>query len=103
MELGLLKSDLEYIIESVKKIPEIEKAIIFGSRAKGNHKAGSDIDLAIDGVNINFDTVARLHYILEETGPLPYLIDVVDYTHLTHKELSEHISRVGKTIFERNI
>lgn len=101
MNLGLTEADLNYIVDSIKKFPEIEKAIIFGSRAKGNYKPGSDIDIAIVGVQITFDTISALHSMLEEHGPLPYLFDIVDYTHLEHEDLKEHIDRVGKLIFEK--
>ncbi|MEM5795828.1 MAG: nucleotidyltransferase domain-containing protein [Bacillota bacterium] len=101
VELGLQAADLAYIISVLRDFPEIEKAVVFGSRAKGNYKAGSDVDIAIYGESVSFSTVARLHYRLEEEGPLPYYFDIIDYTHLTHKDLQEHIGRVGKTIFER--
>lgn len=80
---------------------KIEKAVIFGSRAKGNYKIGSDIDIAIYGENVNFDVLSKLHSILEEKSPMPYFFDIVDYSHLNHKELKEHIDRVGKVIFCR--
>lgn len=95
MKFGLRKDDLDYILKAIVKLPEIEKAVIFGSRAKGNYKPGSDIDLAIYGDKITFDTISALKTMLEEEGPLPYFFDVVDYTHLSHKELKEHIDRVG--------
>ena len=101
MNLGLNDADRIYIVETIQKISEIEKAVIFGSRAKGNYKAGSDIDLAIFGEGVTFDTVAKLHALLEEESPLPYFFDVIDATHLAHIELKEHIDRVGKIIFER--
>lgn len=47
--LGLKEEDLQYIIDNIKRFPEIKKAIVFGSRAKGNYKVGSDIDIAIFG------------------------------------------------------
>lgn len=100
MEFGLRQSDLEYIIEKISEFNEVERAVIFGSRAKGNYKHGSDIDMAIMGEKIDFNVVSKLHSLLEEQGPLPYLFDVVDYTHLNHAELKEHIDRVGKVIYE---
>lgn len=99
MNFGLRESDLDYIKEAIKKFPEIEKAVIFGSRAKGNYKPGSDVDIAIYGKNVTFDTLSGLHAMLEDYGPLPYFFDVVDYMHLENKELKEHIDRVGKIIF----
>lgn len=102
MEFGLKEFDLNYIREKLSEFNEIEKTIIFGSRAKGNYKPGSDIDLAIIGENINFDTVSRLHSLLEDQGPLQYLFDIVDYTHLNHDELKAHIDRSGKVIYIKN-
>ena len=102
INFGLKESDLEYIIDSIKEFKEIDKAIIFGSRAKGNYKPGSDIDLAICEEKVTFDTISNLHSMLEDEGPLPYYIDVVDYTNLNHKELNEHINRVEKVIYKKN-
>lgn len=101
MSLGLKACDLKYIIECVKSFDEIEKVVVFGSRAKGNYKLGSDVDLAIYGDEIDFNIVAKLHYMLEEQGPLPYMFDVVNYSELENKELKEHIDRVGKVIFSK--
>lgn len=101
MMLGLQVVDLNYILEQISHFSEIEKAVVFGSRAKGTQKNGSDIDLAIFGEQITFDTVSTLHALLEEEGPMPYLIDVIDYTHLKHQALKDHIDRVGVVIYEK--
>jgi len=100
MNHGLSEDDLRYIVETVKRYPEIEKAVIFGSRSKGNFKRGSDMDIAVYGENISFDTLSSLHAALEEYSQLPYFFDIVDYTHLRNSELKEHIDRVGKVIFD---
>ena len=47
MNYGILERDLRYIIEAIKKHPQIEEVIIFGSRAMGNYKVASDIDIYI--------------------------------------------------------
>lgn len=101
MSLGLRDTDLEYIVQVLSKFPEIEKALIFGSRAKGTHKAGSDVDIAIVGESITFDTISKVRFQLEEESPMPYFFDIVDYTHLEHLELKEHIDRVGKAIWDK--
>ena len=101
MSLGLRNTDLEYIVQVLSKFPEIEKALIFGSRAKGTHKAGSDVDIAIVGESITFDIISKVRFQLEEESPMPYFFDIVDYTHLEHLELKEHIDRVGKTIWDK--
>ena len=99
--LGLKAEDLAHIVSVISEFAEIEKAAVFGSRAKGNYNKGSDIDIAIFGEMITFSTIAGLHSRLEEESPLPYFFDIVDYTHSGHQELKEHIDRVGKTIFNR--
>lgn len=101
MQFGLKESDLDYIVNVVKEFKEIEKAVIFGSRAKGNYKPGSDVDIAIYGDDVTFDTLSTLHSMLEQRSPLPYFFDIIDYTHLNHNELREHIDRVGSVIFKK--
>lgn len=75
---------------------------MFGSRAKGNYKVGSDIDLAIFGEKITFTVLAKLHSLLEDRGPLPYLVDIVKYEELENKDLVDHIDRVGIIIFKKD-
>lgn len=99
MKFGLRDFDLKYIIEAISKFSEIEKAVIFGSRAKGNYKSGSDIDIAIYGEHINFNVLSILHANLEEESPMPYLFDIVDYTHSENEDIKEHIDRVGVIIY----
>ena len=84
----------EVELETIKKIANslnIEKIIHFGSRAKGNYKKGSDVDLAIIGDERKFS-----YYLNEETN-LPYFFDVVNLKKL-NDEILEHIKRVGKDI-----
>jgi predicted nucleotidyltransferase len=100
VDFGLNEMDIAYIVKTIKKYPEVKRAVIFGSRAKGTYKPGSDIDIAIYGENLNFNIVASLHSALEDDSPMPYFFDIVDYTHTTHEELKEHIDRVGKEIYE---
>lgn len=100
MNFGISDSDLDYIVSAIAKFDEIERASIFGSRAKGTHKPGSDIDIAIYGDRVNFDTISKLHALLEDESPMPYRFDIVDYTHLSHENLKSHIDRIGVPIFD---
>ena len=101
-DFGLRTEDIDKIAAEIETFPEIDQAAIFGSRAKGCHKRGSDVDLAIYGERVTLTTLASLGYRLQEEGPLPYFFDIVDYTHLGSAELKAHIDRVGRTIFRRN-
>mgnify|MGYP000998800959 CR=1 FL=1 len=101
MKFGLKQEDLDYIIDAISRFEEIEKAAMFGSRAMGNSKLGSDIDIAIYGDKVDMNTVAKLKYVLDDESPMPYFFDVVDYTHLHHKGLAEHIERNGIVFYKR--
>lgn len=97
---GLLNKDLTMILEATQMFPEIEQVILFGSRAKGTQKIGSDVDLAIKG-NISYDTVLGLSTVLNEEKALPYFFDVINYHSITESQLIEHIDRVGIILFEK--
>lgn len=98
---GLLKRDINYLSESVKKFPEIEKAVIFGSRAMGNYKKGSDIDMAIFGRKVNFDITSRLSGLLNEELPIPYYTDVINFNTFESEELKQHILKKGKVLYKK--
>jgi len=98
---GLLKRDWDFINKALQFFPEVEKAIIFGSRAMGNYKKGSDIDLAIVGNNINDQIKTRLSSMLNQDLPIPYFIDVVDYKSISNKDLVIHIDTEGKIIYSK--
>ncbi len=101
MDFGLRQQDLAEIIGVIRQFSVVNEAVIFGSRAKGNYKKGSDIDIAIKGKEIRGNDVASLADLLNEESALPYYFDIVHYEGITEKELSQHIDRVGKTIYLR--
>ena len=98
---GLLDRDLKYILEATHKYPEIEEVILFGSRAMGNYKKGSDVDLAIIGESVDRKTIRRLSDDLNEEYPLPYFFDVISYKDISNQELVKHIDNVGISIYTR--
>ena len=102
MSHGLLNRDLKQIIASIKDFPEIDAVVLFGSRAKGTHKIASDVDLAIKGRSITYETVVRLADRLNEEKPLPYYFDVLHYESISEPSLLEHIDRVGVVIYAKN-
>ncbi len=88
---GLEKGEWETIRDVLAKT-HTKKAILFGSRAKGDYRKGSDVDLAIDGDE------RRVSYLLNEETNLPYRFDVINLHKISNRALSEHIKRVGKTV-----
>lgn len=99
MSFGLLQRDLDEISVVLKRFPQIKKAVLFGSRAKGNFKPGSDVDIAVMGSDIDYSCVSELSSILNEESLLPYFFDIVHFEGITEQRLVEHILRVGKTIY----
>jgi len=99
-DFGLKENDISMIIEVLKLFPEIEKVVIYGSRAKGNHRNGSDIDLTLIGKNLNLDNLNRLSSKLDDLL-LPYLFDISIYDKIDNPDLINHIDRIGKSFFLR--
>ena len=99
MSFGIRSEDIDYIVETIKYFPEVDKAIIFGSRAMGNFKKGSDVDIALFGDKVNFSIVAKIKEKLQEESPMPYLFDIVDFTHSNSTTLKEHIQEYGIELF----
>ena len=99
---GLLNKDIDYIVDTLSKFPEIKKAAIFGSRAMGNYKKGSDIDLAIMGNKITNDILNQVYDYLNEVYPIPYFFDILHYDDISNENLKRHIDDLGKIIYERN-
>lgn len=77
--------------------PQIEKAIIYGSRAKGNYRNGSDIDITLFG-DITFQQLNRISSQLDDLL-LPYFIDLSIYKDIDNVELIDHINSVGKLFY----
>ncbi|CAN1506992.1 COG1708 Predicted nucleotidyltransferases [Flavobacteriaceae bacterium] len=98
-KLGLRESDLTSILDFLSKEPLITEAYIFGSRAKGNFKNGSDVDIALKGDSLTLDAVNKISYWFNEESSMPYRFDVLDYNTLESIDLKEHIDRVGVAIY----
>ena len=69
---GLTEHELKDIIAILEKYPAVSQAVIFGSRAKGNYRSGSDIDISIAGEEIDHQVVNEISFILNEETMLPY-------------------------------
>lgn len=102
MPFGLLDRDLKHILDAVRSFPEISQLVLFGSRAKGNFKTASDVDLAIKGASVTYDTAVKLADVLNEEKPLPYFFDVIHYESITEPRLVEHIDRVGVVLYSKD-
>ena len=100
---GLLERDLKFIIKAISYYPEIDEVIVFGSRAMGNYKKSSDVDIALKGQDVNHKIVRKLSGVLNEEYPLPYFFDVLSYHEISNEELKKHIDNEGKLIYKRGV
>jgi len=97
---GLNNSDIEKIRNVVALYPQVEKVILYGSRAKGTYKPASDIDLTLVGTKLDLSIQQKIESDLDDLM-LPYKFDISIYDQISNKDLVEHIERVGKNFFCR--
>lgn len=97
---GLSLDNINKINSVFKQYTEINEVLIFGSRAKGNYRDNSDIDLAVKGNNINLSILQQIEIKLDELY-IPNIIDLVIYEKIENPELTNHINRVGKHFYKK--
>jgi len=101
MMYGIPEKSFQLILSAINRLAEIESAAIYGSRAMGNYKNGSDIDLVVYGRDINQQVILKLKTELEHKLPIPYFFDITHYETLENPGLKEHIDQYAKEIFRR--
>ena len=99
MMYGLTEEDINSINEIFSAHPNISRVVIFGSRAMGNYKPGSDIDLAIMG-SLTYNDLLDLQHELEQLGML-YSFDLQRLTSINDPDVLAHIERAGKEFYLR--
>ena len=97
---GLTDQEIQQLKVYLAAIPEIKRAWIYGSRAKGNYKDFSDVDLTLEGVALTRRHLLRLATQLHDSS-LPYQFDLSLYDTLKNPELLSHIGRCGRIIYEK--
>lgn len=97
---GLKDINIKKIQSVFAKYSHIEKAILYGSRAMENYRNGSDIDLTLEGENLNLSTLLKIENELDDLL-LPYEIDLSLFHKIENPQLKEHINRVGKVFYEK--
>ena len=85
-----------------RRHPQVQRATLFGSRAKGNFREGSDIDLSLEGDALESRHLATMLGELEETL-IPKKVDLLLKKTLRHQELMDHIELVGVVFYDREI
>ncbi|MCL4521354.1 MAG: nucleotidyltransferase domain-containing protein [Firmicutes bacterium] len=100
MPFGLSETTVRTIHAIFQQHPDIEQVIIYGSRAKGNYKPGSDIDLTLIGDALTHADLLRImHEIVE--SPIPYLVDLSIFHDVGDLAVREHIQRRGCVFYQK--
>ena len=97
-DVGLSPFVLEMLEKAFLRFPEIEKVLIFGSRASGSYRPGSDIDLAVFAPDLTDQGFARLVGELDEL-PIAFNMDVVHFDALKNQALKQAILDYGLPLY----
>ncbi|MFZ2628582.1 MAG: restriction endonuclease subunit S [Rugosibacter sp.] len=100
MRFGLAEKTIDKINTVFSGHPAIEKAVLYGSRAKGNYRPGSDIDLTLYGDALASSELDEIITELDELL-LPYHVDLSIFDAIDHAKLREHIDRMGVVFYQR--
>ena len=100
MRYGLSDRTLQKIHEVFKQYPQIEKAILYGSRATGTYRNGSDIDLTLCGEGLTHSILSKLDTDLDDLL-LPYTIDLSVFSQIGNQDMVAQIERVGVNFYEK--
>lgn len=100
MNFVLQEETITKINSVFEKYPEVVEVIIYGSRAKGNYKEGSDIDISIKGTGMTEDIRSKISLDIDDLNT-PYLFDISIFHKLNSSDLEEHIDRVGKIFYKK--
>lgn len=97
---GLTQTVIDKINSVFEKYPQIQKVMIYGSRAKGNYRPGSDIDLTMWGDDISLEFIWKIENEIDDLL-LPYMMDLSAFESVQNLELKDHIQRVGKVFYKK--
>jgi predicted nucleotidyltransferase len=94
MKFGLKEDAIAKINKIFAKYPQVEEAILYGSRAKGNFKEGSDVDLTLKGKKLNLSLINKISLEIDDLL-LPYSFDISILDQINNPDLIDHVKRRG--------
>ena len=100
MQFGLNDTELQALRTTLASIPEVEEAIIYGSRARGTNRAASDIDITLKGNALTYLQLALLDARIDDLY-LPYFVDLSLFSMLKNPDLLESIDREGEVLYKK--
>ena len=98
---GLKEATINKIIAVFAKYTQIDKILLYGSRAKGNYRNGADIDLTLIGDQLNYSQLSGIESDIDDLF-LPYSFDISIFKDIDNPDLVEHINRVGVVLYEKD-
>ena len=99
MKFGLSDSVIVELQDVFRRHKNISKVLIFGSRAKGNYREGSDIDLVAIGKNLDYNQIIKILTEIDDLELL-YSVDLLDYSKIIGTPIGDHINRVGQVFYQ---
>lgn len=100
MDHGLTQFTIDRIREILGRYPQVQKAILIGDRARGDYGDKTDIELALEGDDIDISLLFMIDNDLVDLL-LPYEVDLIRFSRVKNPELKEHIEEEGETLFEK--
>lgn len=97
---GLADAVISKINSVFVRYPQVGEVRLYGSRAKGGYRSGSDIDLAIMDSGVSDLELLHIASDIDEL-PLPYKVDLSLFRQIDNPALREHIERVGRVFYRQ--
>lgn len=98
MNTGLSDGTVSKLKMVFSSYPELNEVILYGSRAKGNYRDGSDIDLTLIGNDLTLSLLYRIADDIDELM-LPYKVDLSLFHQIDNENLKDHINRDGISFY----
>ncbi len=99
-QYGLSEQVISSIVNVFQNYSELKEVVLYGSRAMGNYRNGSDIDITLKGEGLNLHTLNSISIDLDNLM-LPYTFDISILDHIDNQELINHIGRRGVLLYRR--
>ncbi len=100
MSFGLPEQTVFIIRAILAQYPQVDRAIIYGSRAKGTYRSGSDIDLTLVGARLSYDDLLHIMGELYESA-IPHTVDLSIFDYIDDFAVRDHIERRGQVFYQR--
>lgn len=101
MKYGLPERTIQKLCEVFSHYPEVEKVVLYGSRARGTYKNGSDIDLTLWGAELSHSVLSRIDTELDDLL-LPYMIDLSSFSQIENPAMIQQVQRDGVNLYEKS-